>query len=109
MPVPPDELEVLPDEAPARREPSQTGGLVWVFQRTGGHFPSGVWSSKENAERWIQQAGAAGTLSAYVLDESAYDSNVRLELLKIDNPERLTREFRRDFTTAIDHDHYGND
>jgi hypothetical protein len=81
--------------------------LVWVFQSsdaTSGH-PSGVWSSRERAEAWIKRVGAAGMLSAYVLDESAYDSNVRLGMLKLTNPERSTVEFQRRFTSAVEHEH----
>lgn len=81
--------------------------LVWVFQSsdaTSGH-PSGMWSSRERAEAWIKRVGAAGMLSAYVLDESAYDSNIRLGMLKLTKPERSTLEFQRGFTSAVDHVH----
>ena len=69
-------------------------------------FPTGIWASRENAEAWIRKMNAAGTLSAYVLDESAYDSNVRLGHLKLTKPEREAIEFQRKFTTAVDHYHY---
>jgi hypothetical protein len=65
-----------------------------------------VWSSRANAEHWIARLGASGTLSAYVLNESAYDSNVTAGRLKADGPERRTPEFIREFTTPIDHSHY---
>jgi hypothetical protein len=64
-----------------------------------------VWSSREGAEAWIKRVGAVGMLSAYVLDESAYDSNVRLGMLKLTKPERSTVEFQRRFTSAVEHEH----
>jgi hypothetical protein len=82
--------------------------FVWVFQSsdaTSGH-PSGVWSWREWAEAWIKRVGAVGMLSAYVLDESAYDSNVRLGMLKLTKPERSTSDFQRRFTSAVGHEHY---
>lgn len=112
MPTQPSEFEIQHDEDARVCEAARIEGLVWVFQRSRGNFPSGVWSSKEKAENWIHQTQAEGTLSGYVLDESAYDSCVRLGHLNTDNPNRLTREFQRDFTTAVDHAHYpspGND
>lgn len=82
--------------------------LVWIFHSDDAKsvHPCGVWTSREKAEAWIKRVDAAGILSAYVLDESAYDSNVRLDLLKLTKPERLTPEFHRRFTTAVDHEHY---
>jgi hypothetical protein len=83
-------------------------GAVRVFHAADaiGKFPSGAWSTRENAERWIRAHHAHGTLSAYILDESAYDSSVRLGLLKLSGPDRSTAEYKRKFTTAVDHVHF---
>lgn len=82
--------------------------LVWMFSSTESPsvFPTGIWTSKEKAEVWIASVSASGVLSGYLLDKSAWDSNVRLGLLKLSKPERDTSEFKRKFTTAIDHFHY---
>jgi hypothetical protein len=85
--------------------------MMWVFNHAqgGAGFSCGVCSSRERAERWIADVGAAGTLSAYIVDESAYDSAVRLGRLRLDLGKRPrdTPEFKRSFTTAVDHFHYG--
>ena len=90
--------------------PSPDGRQIWVFNsdQAASVFPCGVWSSRERAEQWIAQVGASGTLSAYILDESAYDSNVRLGQLRLDlgKQDRYAVEYERTFTTAIDHSHF---
>jgi hypothetical protein len=82
--------------------------LVWVFTpaSAASKFPTGVWTSREAAEAWIRSVDARGVLSAYTLDESAWDGNVRLGLLKLSKPERSEAKFKRTFTTAVDHFHY---
>lgn len=82
--------------------------LVWVFSPvdSSNRFPSGVWSTRAAAEKWITSVDARGVLSAYVLDESAWNSNVRLGMLKLTEPRRETSEFKRCFTSAVDHYHY---
>jgi hypothetical protein len=82
--------------------------LVWMFHTEGTRsvFPSGVWRDRAKAQDWIAQMGASGILSAYVLDESANESNVRLGLLKLSEPRKTTPEFIRSFTTAVDHHHF---
>ena len=94
-----------------RSEPYLGECLVWVFHSSDAKtvHPCGVWSSKEKAESWIREVGANGILSAYVLDESAYDSCVRLGTLRLSKPERATAEFQRVFTSAVDHEHYESD
>jgi hypothetical protein len=89
-------------------ERSDNEAVVWVFNSSeaASAFPSGVWRTKETAEEWIHEVRASGTLSAYVLDESAWESNVRMGHLKLSKPERATIAFMRRFTTAIDHAHY---
>lgn len=84
--------------------------LAWVFTTSEGvgAFPCGVWLDRAGAERWIESVGASGTLSAYVVDESAYDSNVRLARLSAESEERRSAEFKRRYTTAIDHAHFQN-
>lgn len=84
------------------------GAVVWMFHAEGNRsvFPSGVWRDRSKAQCWISEMQASGILSAYVLDESAHESNVRLGLLKLSEPRRTTPEFIRTFTTAVDHYHF---
>ena len=81
---------------------------MWLFHAEGNPatFPSGVWGDRTRAEEWITRMRASGTLSAYVVGESAYDSNVRLGLLKLSEARRSTQEFMRTFSTAVDHRHF---
>jgi hypothetical protein len=46
--------------------------FVWLFHGEGGKFASGVFSSRENAERWIQAHRLSGVLTRYPLDEGSY-------------------------------------
>jgi hypothetical protein len=52
---------------------------VWVFNGAGGHFPSGVFTSRERAEAWILANRLEGTLTAYPLDEGVFDWAVRVD------------------------------
>lgn len=81
---------------------------MWVFNPVDSpsRFPAGIWTSRAAAEEWIRSVGARGVLSAYTLDESAWDANVRLGLLRLSEPERSEAAFKRKFTTAVDHYHY---
>jgi len=83
--------------------------VVWLFSPVDApsRFPAGIWTTREAAEAWIASVDARGVLSAYTLDESAWDANVRLGLLKLSSDERSTSRFKRQFTTALDHYHYG--
>ena len=94
-----------PEDFPSRMDAER---LVWVFHSDDvkNQFPTGVWSDRRLAEEWIRKVGATGILSAYVLNESAYDSNVRLGLLDVEKQGRRDIGFMRQFTTAVDHVHF---
>jgi hypothetical protein len=86
----------------------QPGTNLWVFTPNGRCFPAGIWTSREAADKWISEVGADGVLSVYILNESAYESNVRFEHLRLDlgKLDRRSAEYKRTFTTAVDHFHY---
>jgi hypothetical protein len=48
---------------------------VWVFNGDGKAlaFPGGVFSSREKAEAWIRANALSGVLTAYPIDQGAYD------------------------------------
>ena len=47
---------------------------VWVFNGAGsGRFPGGVFTTLENAERWIAECKLTGMLTAYPLDQGSFD------------------------------------
>ena len=51
---------------------------VWVFNGVGGQFPGGVFTSRERAELWIRRHRLTGVLTAYPLDEGAFDWALRV-------------------------------
>lgn len=104
MPTSPSQNESIRCESIADTD------LAWAFTSSEGRavYPCGIWMDRSKAEQWIESVGASGTLSAYLVDESAYDSNVRLARLRVEQPERRSPEFKRRYTTAIDHAHYEN-
>ena len=51
---------------------------VWVFNGIKGHFPGGVFTTRELAEVWIRRNRLSGTLTAYPLDEGAFDWALRV-------------------------------
>jgi hypothetical protein len=81
---------------------------IWVFTPYGRYFPAGIWTTRDAAEKWISEVSADGMLSVYILDESAYESNVRFGHLRLDlgKLDRRSAECKRTFTTAVDHFHY---
>jgi len=46
---------------------------VWIFVGDGGRLPSGVFTTRENAEAWIAKYSLSGLLTRYPLDVSVYD------------------------------------
>jgi hypothetical protein len=56
---------------------TQRQDSVWVFHGEGARFASGVFTSKEKAAQWIEDRRLSGVLTAYPLDEGAYDWAIR--------------------------------
>jgi hypothetical protein len=80
---------------------------VWIFVGDGARFPSGAFSSRDNAERWIQTHNLSGTLRLYPLDEGVYEWAIRKGAFKSERPQDETPEFIGRFSSAIqDHFHY---
>lgn len=46
---------------------------VWIFTAPKAKFPSGAFTGREVAERWIHQHRLSGTLTAYPVDVGVYD------------------------------------
>lgn len=82
---------------------------VWVFHGTGGHFASGVFSSKENAEQWIERHGLTGILTLYPLDKGVYEWSLDNHSFTPKKPEHTQAGFIQKFSSASqDHYHYEN-
>lgn len=80
---------------------------VWVFNGARSDFPSGVFTEREPAEKWIEANGLTGTLTKYPLDVGVYDWAIEKGLFKPKKPHETTTEFIQRFTTASqEHYHY---
>lgn len=57
--------------------------FIWVFNGDGEtrSFPGGVFSTFEKAVKWIAEYRLSGVLTAYPLDEGAYDWAKRRDVL----------------------------
>jgi hypothetical protein len=82
---------------------------VWIFTGPKALFPSGVFTSRESAERWIQQHGLSGTLTAYPVNVGAYDWAVDNGRFAPKGAEQRSPEFIQRFSSASqEHYHYEN-
>lgn len=88
---------------------TSTLSSVWVFHGANGRFSSGVFTTRELAENWINQYSLTGVLTEYPLDISVYDWALRANFFTIKNEAQSQPEFIQKFTTAIqEHYHYEN-
>ena len=61
---------------------------IWIFNGHHNQFPSGVFSTRDNAETWIKQHNLTGTLTAYPFDEGAFRWSLRNDMLNL-KPEKI--------------------
>lgn len=82
---------------------------VWVFNGPKAGFPSGIFSSLEQAESWIGRHCLTGTLTSYPVDQGVYDWAKSNGLFTPHTAKEATPEFVAAFTTAsMSHYHYEN-
>jgi hypothetical protein len=80
---------------------------VWIFNGDGGHFPSGVFTTRENAEAWIARHCLSGTLTRYPLDAGIYDWAVTQGFFTPRRDDQHTPQFIQRFSSASqEHFHY---
>lgn len=83
---------------------------VWVFNGNHNHFPSSVFSSKEQAEEWIRSNRLAGTLTRYPLNISVYEWVQEHNYWRPTRDNQKTPEFIANFSSAYTgHEHYTDD
>ncbi len=82
-------------------------GLVWVFDGESNRYPSAVFSTRALAEAWIARLELSGKLTAYRVDECAYDWSMRLgyRTPKRDEP-RSAEPVQPARSAAQEHYHY---
>lgn len=83
--------------------------IVWIFNGPNSQLPSGVFTKREDAERWIKQHGLSGTLTAYPVDTGTYDWAVNAGIFKPKRDDQRSAEFIQRFSSASqEHYHYEN-
>jgi hypothetical protein len=88
-------------------EQTPLGPDVWVFHGRGGRFTSGVFTTHEKAETWIEKHGLTGVLTRYPLDISAYDWALETGTFRVKKLEQTSAEFIQKFTSGSqEHYHY---
>jgi hypothetical protein len=83
-------------------------GGVWVFQapRSGG-FAGGVFSSRNDADVWIERHSLSGVLTLYPVGAGVYDWAIDVGLFRPKKPHESEASFIAGFTTASQpHHHY---
>ena len=81
---------------------------IYLFQSLNkGRFCSGVFSTKEKAEEWIEKYALSGALTVYPVDEAAYDWAIRMGYFKVKKEKESSSDFIAGFTSASQiHFHY---
>lgn len=80
---------------------------VWVFLGEHAHWPSGVFSSRDAAERWIAEHRLTGMITEYPVDTGVYDWAVASGVFRPGKPQHSSPEFIGGFTAAAqEHGHF---
>ncbi|MBH5328527.1 hypothetical protein H9Q10_02415 [Eikenella sp. S3360] len=88
---------------------SREDNRVWVFQGSGSQNVSACFSCKEKAERWIAQHALSGLLTAYPIDNPAYEWAVQNQIITPSKDYQKTAKFIQNFSSAhLEHHHYEN-
>lgn len=83
--------------------------LVWVFCGDKGRFPSGVFATRDDAEKWIDRHAISGTLTAYPLGEGVYDWSLAKGFFTPKREDQRSASFIQNFSSAsLEHYHYEN-
>ncbi|MET0463519.1 MAG: hypothetical protein ABW007_10205 [Chitinophagaceae bacterium] len=82
---------------------------VWIFNGSKGRFPSGVFTKRELAEKWIELHQLSGTLTSYPVDTGIYEWAIERSFFTISNEKQKLPEFIESFSSgSLEHYHYEN-
>ncbi|MGE8555433.1 MAG: DUF7710 domain-containing protein [Chryseobacterium jejuense] len=82
---------------------------VYLFIGNEAKFPSGVFTTIENAKQWIEKYSLSGILNKYPLDEGLYDWAIKKDFFTAKNEHQKEAKFIQRFTSAsMDHWHFEN-
>ncbi len=88
-------------------EPDEPG--VWVFNGSGGQFPSAVFTTIEKADEWIAKHKLGGVLTRYPLDVGVYEWVIEKGYWQPKKDYQTTPKFIQTFSSAhTGHYHYEN-
>lgn len=83
------------------------GRSVWIFLGDGARWPSGVFSSRETAVRWIAEHHLTGMITEYPVDVGVYEWAVDAGAFRPGKPQHSSSGFIGGFTTAAqEHRHF---
>jgi hypothetical protein len=81
---------------------------VWVFNGEKSSFPSGVFSTREKAEKWISTNSLTGCLTKYPLDQGVYEWSIEEGLFSPKHDHQNTPDFIGRFSGGSTHFHFEN-
>ena len=80
---------------------------VWIFLGDRARWPSGVFSSRESAVRWVAEHRLTGMITEYPVDVGVYDWAVATGTFRPSRPLHSSSGFVGGFTTAAqEHGHF---
>lgn len=83
---------------------------VYVFTGEKSPFPSGIFTTLENAEEWIIKYSLSGMLNKYPLDMGLYDWAIKENFFTVNKEYQKEADFIERFTSAsLEHFHFEND
>lgn len=82
---------------------------IWIFHGESARMASGVFSTKELADIWIEEHKLSGLLTEYPIDTGVYDWATLNKLFVVKKDSHRTAQFKQRFTSAKQtHYHYEN-
>jgi hypothetical protein len=83
-----------------------TGETVWVFNGNRNRFPSAIFATQAQAERWIDEQRATGTLTVYPVHVSTYDWAISAGVFTPRTAAHESPDFVSNFSSASQHHFY---
>lgn len=82
---------------------------IYIFTGEGSNFPAGIFTTLENAEKWIKKYSLNGILNKYPTDIGIYDWAVQEDFFTIKNEYQKEPKFIQRFTCAsMEYFHFKN-
>lgn len=81
---------------------------IWIFIGVGGRFPSGVFSSKEQAEQKILESKLTGMLTKYPVDYFVVDWAIERGFFSLKSDDSIEARRQVFSSASLEHYHYEN-